>query len=35
MKFHGPKEPGTYEVRYVLGRGKRLLAKTTITIAAP
>jgi len=35
VKLHAPKEPGTYEVRYVLGYGKRLLAKTTITIGAP
>jgi hypothetical protein len=35
LKLRAPKEPGTYEVRYVLGRGKRLLAKTTITIKAP
>ena len=35
LKLRVPKEPGTYEVRYVLGLGKRLLAKTTITITAP
>lgn len=34
-KLLAPKQPGTYEVRYVLGYGNRLLAKTTITIAAP
>lgn len=35
LKLRAPKEPGTYEVRYVLGRGPRLLAKTAITTAAP
>jgi hypothetical protein len=35
LKIRVPKEPGTYEVRYVLGRGARPLAKTTITIPAP
>ena len=35
LKLRAPKEPGTYEVRYVLGRGNRLLAKTTVTIVAP
>ena len=35
LKLRGPKEPGTYEVRYILGLGKRLLTKTTITITAP
>jgi Ca-activated chloride channel family protein len=35
LKLRAPKEPGPYEVRYVLGYGKRLLAKTTITIGAP
>jgi Ca-activated chloride channel homolog len=35
VKLRAPKEPGTYEVRYVLGRGNRLLAKTAITITAP
>jgi hypothetical protein len=34
-KLHAPREPGTYEVRYILGYGNRLLAKTTITITAP
>jgi Ca-activated chloride channel family protein len=29
-----PREPGTYEVRYILGRGHKLLAKTTIAIKA-
>ncbi|HLP07127.1 MAG TPA: hypothetical protein VK178_03110 [Opitutaceae bacterium] len=31
-KIRAPKEAGTYEIRYVLGRGGRLLAKTTITV---
>ena len=35
LKLSAPKEPGTYEVRYVLGRGNRLLAKATIEIKAP
>jgi Ca-activated chloride channel family protein len=35
LKLRAPKEPGTYEVRYILGRGHRLLGKATITIAAP
>jgi hypothetical protein len=35
LKLRAPKEAGTYDVRYVLGRGNRLLAKTTITIKAP
>ena len=35
VKFKAPKEPGLYEVRYILGRGHRLLARATITIAAP
>lgn len=34
-KLAAPKEPGTYEVRYVLGRGNRLLAKAPLTIEAP
>ncbi|MFT3829145.1 MAG: hypothetical protein QM691_05490 [Opitutaceae bacterium] len=36
-KIRAPKEAGTYEIRYVLGRGFRLLAKATITVepAAP
>jgi hypothetical protein len=32
LKVRAPKAPGTYEVRYVLGRGNRLLGKTTITV---
>jgi Ca-activated chloride channel family protein len=35
VKLRAPKEPGTYELRYILGYGKRQLAKTTITIQAP
>jgi hypothetical protein len=31
-KLRAPKEPGTYEIRYVLGLGRRALAKTTITV---
>jgi Ca-activated chloride channel family protein len=27
-----PKTPGTYEVRYILGQGKKVLAKKTITV---
>lgn len=27
-----PKEPGVYEVRYILGEGRKVLAKKTITI---
>jgi hypothetical protein len=34
-KLRAPKEPGSYEVRYVLGRGNRLLTKMTIAITAP
>ncbi len=36
LKLRAPQEPGTYyEVRYVLGRGPRVLAKVSITIEAP
>jgi hypothetical protein len=35
LKLRAPKEPGTYEVRYILGRGHRLLGKKIITITAP
>jgi Ca-activated chloride channel family protein len=31
-KIKAPKEPGTYEVRYILGYGHKLLAKKTIRI---
>ena len=34
LKLRAPSDPGTYEVRYILGRGRRLLAKTTIEIKA-
>jgi Ca-activated chloride channel family protein len=35
LKIRAPKEPGTYEVRYVQGRGNRLLGKSTLTVTAP
>ncbi len=35
LRIRAPKEPGSYEVRYILGRGNRLLGKTTIVIEAP
>lgn len=35
LKLRAPKEPGTYEVRYLLGRGPRLLGKASISVAAP
>ena len=34
VKMQAPSDPGTYEVRYILGRGNKLLAKTTIQINA-
>jgi Ca-activated chloride channel family protein len=34
LKVQAPSDPGTYEVRYILGRGSKLLAKTTIEIKA-
>ncbi len=34
LKVRAPSDPGTYEVRYILGRGNKLLAKTTIEIKA-
>ena len=34
LKVQAPFDPGTYEVRYILGRGNKLLAKTTIEIKA-
>lgn len=34
-KLRAPKQPGTYEVRYLLGRGKHLLARAPLTIEAP
>ena len=32
LKLQAPSDPGTYEVRYILGQGNKLLAKTTIEI---
>ncbi|MEJ2038927.1 MAG: VWA domain-containing protein, partial [Desulfosarcinaceae bacterium] len=32
LKVRAPSDAGTYEVRYILGRGSKLLAKTTIEI---
>ena len=32
LKLRAPSDPGTYEVRYILGRGNKLLAKTTVEI---
>jgi Ca-activated chloride channel family protein len=32
LKLQAPAEPGTYEVRYILGQDHKLLAKTTIEI---
>ena len=32
LKLRAPSDPGTYEIRYLLGRGNKLLAKTTIAI---
>ncbi|MFZ1983578.1 MAG: VWA domain-containing protein [Desulfatitalea sp.] len=34
LKLQAPSDPGTYEVRYILGQGAKLLAKTTIAIKA-
>jgi Ca-activated chloride channel family protein len=34
LKLRAPSDPGTYEVRYILGQGSKLLAKTTIEIEA-
>ncbi|BBO80746.1 hypothetical protein DSCO28_13120 [Desulfosarcina ovata subsp. sediminis] len=34
LKLRAPSDPGTYEIRYILGRGDRLLAKTSIAINA-
>ena len=34
VKLQAPSDPGTYEIRYILGRGNKLLAKTTIEIKA-
>jgi Ca-activated chloride channel homolog len=32
VKMKAPKEPGTYEVRYILGNGNKMLHKATITV---
>lgn len=32
VKVRAPSEPGEFEVRYVLGRGTKLLAKTAVTV---
>ena len=32
VKLRAPKEPGPYEVRYIMGRGSKLLGKASITI---
>ncbi len=34
LKLRAPSDPGTYEVRYILGQGSKILAKTTIEIKA-
>ena len=34
-KLRAPKQPGAYEIRYILGRGKHLLASAPLTIEAP
>jgi hypothetical protein len=34
LKLRAPKEPGTYEIRYLLGRGPRLLGKASISVTA-
>ncbi len=35
LKVRAPREPGTYELRYIVGRGAKQLAKTVITVTAP
>jgi Ca-activated chloride channel family protein len=35
LKLQMPPDPGTYEVRYIMNKGSKLLAKTTITLTAP
>lgn len=35
LKIRAPREPGTYEVRYILGRGSKPLAKSVMTVNAP
>ncbi len=32
LKAWAPSEPGTYEVRYILGRGRKILARAPIII---
>jgi Ca-activated chloride channel homolog len=32
VEIRTPKVPGTYEVRYIMGRGNKMLDKATITI---
>jgi Ca-activated chloride channel family protein len=32
VTLRAPSDPGTYEIRYILGRGSKLLARTTIEI---
>jgi Ca-activated chloride channel family protein len=34
LKLQAPSDPGSYEVRYILGHGNELLAKTPVTIKA-
>jgi len=31
-KLKAPKEPGTYEVRYIMSKGKRILGRTSVTV---
>ena len=35
LKVQAPADPGTYEVRYIMGKGSKLLAKKSITIKKP
>ncbi|RTZ91799.1 MAG: hypothetical protein DSY91_04580, partial [Deltaproteobacteria bacterium] len=35
LKVPTPADPGTYEVRYIMNKGNKLLAKTSITIIKP
>ena len=35
LKVRAPSDPGTYEVRYILGRGNKLLDKTSIGVRVP
>ncbi len=34
-RLRAPKVPGTYEVRYVLGRGRKVLATATLVVEGP